>query len=77
MLLLNEYDFINQKIPWYQHQPRAVEENERVKLLWNFRIQTDHRLKHIKPDIVVINKLSNEANIIDVAIPNDYKITQK
>jgi len=77
MLLMNEYD-INDKItPWYQHQPRPVEENDRVKILWNFQVQTDHRLQHIKPDIMVVDKTNNEANIIDVAIPNDYRIAQK
>ena len=76
-LLLNEYGITNQKTPWYNHQPKAVEENERVKILWNFRIQTDHTIRNIKPDIVVIKKAQKEANIIDVAIPNDYNICQK
>ena len=31
-------------------------ENDQVKLLWDFRIQTGHRLDHIRPDIVVLEK---------------------
>lgn len=77
MLLMKEYGISDRLTPWYQHQPKAVEETETVKILWNFQVQTDHRLHHNKPDIIVVNKLSNEANIIDVAIPSDYRIAQK
>jgi len=77
MLLLNEYGIHDQITPWYQHQPKSVEENEHVKILWNFPVQTDHRLQHNKPDIIVVDKRQKYANIIDIAIPNDYRIAQK
>ena len=31
-------------------------ENDQVKLLWDFRIQTDHHFDHNRPDIVVLEK---------------------
>ena len=31
---------------WYQHKPDAVMENEKVKLLWDFNIQTDREIEH-------------------------------
>ena len=76
-LLLNEYRFIDRKVLWYQHQPKTVEENQHAKILWNFSVQTDHTINHNKPDIIVVDKATNTANIIDVAIPNDYNITRK
>jgi len=59
---------------WYQHQPNNVEENDDMKILWNFPIRTDHNICHNKPDIVVVDKTSQTAAIIDIAIPNDYNI---
>ena len=41
---------------WYDHSPAAVMENDQVKLLWDFRIQTDHPLDHSRPNIVVLAK---------------------
>ena len=54
-----------------------MEENEKAKILWNFPVQTDHTIAHNKPDIIVLDKRTNTANIIDVAIPNDYSIARK
>ena len=34
---------------WYGQKPQPVLES--VKLLWDFKIQTDHRIDHNKPDI--------------------------
>ena len=39
----------------YDHSPEAVIENDQVKLLWDFRIQTDHHLDHCnRPDIQIL-----------------------
>ena len=42
-------------------------ENDQVKLLWDFRIQTEHHLDHNRPDRVVLEKASKVCQIIDVA----------
>ena len=58
---------------WYQPKVDSVVENERVKILWDFNIQTDREIKHRRPDIVVVNKEKNECTIIDVENPGDHK----
>ena len=62
---------------WYEHQPESVLENQQVKLLWDFPIQTDHRLEHNKPDIVLVKKSEKECCIIEVACPFDTRIKAK
>lgn len=37
----------------YEHSPVGITENEEMKILWNFTIQTDHELNHRRPDITV------------------------
>ena len=68
---------INNKVRWYDHQLRAVEENESTKILWGFSVQTDHTIPHNKPDIVIVDERTNEATIIDVAVANDHNLAQK
>ena len=52
-------------------------ENDQVKLLWGFRIQTDHHLGHNRLDIVVLEKASRVRQIIDLACPFDTWIAEK
>ena len=54
---------------WYDHIPEGVLENEKSKILWDFRIQTDQQLNHNRPDIVIHDKEKNECKIIDVSCP--------
>ena len=62
---------------WFEHCPEKVLEDEEVKVLWDFTIQTDHRLEHNKPNIVVHNKSKRECIIIDIACPFDTRIVEK
>ena len=34
---------------WYEHKPESVAESDQVKILRDFKIQTDKELKHNKP----------------------------
>ena len=77
VLLLLEHGFIKKYIPWYQHQPTQVAENNSTKFLWNFSIQTDHEVINNKPAIIVVDKINKTANLIEVAVPNDYNIYNK
>ena len=77
VLLLLEHGFIEKYIPWYQHQPTQVAENNSAKLLWNFSILTDHEVINNKPDIIVVDKINKTANLIEVAVPNDCNICNK
>ena len=46
-----------------------LSENEDVKLLWDFSIQTDKVIHARRPDIVIMKKKDKECMIIDVAVP--------
>ena len=62
---------------WYEHSPKSVEENDEVKLLWDFTIQIDREIHHRRPDIVIQKKKVKETIIVDIAVPGDSNITQK
>ena len=48
-------------------------ENDYVKILWDFSIQTDCKLKYNKPEILIADKQARECRIIYVACPFDTK----
>lgn len=52
-------------------------ESNIIKLLWDFKIQTDHLLEHNKPDILVLNKKDRTCLILDVACPFDTRVDIK
>ena len=52
-----EFDHTNK---WYMHNPAPVLENNTHKLLWNFDIQTDHRILARRPDLIIINNKKKE-----------------
>ena len=62
---------------WYDHSPVAVLENDQMKILWDFRIQTDHHLDQIRPDIVVLEKMGKLCSITDVAHLFDSRAAEK
>ena len=41
---------------WYMHNPESVLENETRKILWEFKIQTDHLISAKRPDLGIVNK---------------------
>ena len=55
----------------------VVLENEKVKLLWDFSIQTEIKIDHNKPDLVLLDKKRRTCYIIDVACPFDTRIEKK
>ena len=63
---------------WYHHVPeRVLDEEGKPKILWDFAIQTDRKLDHNRPDILVYDRKTNECQIIDVAVPGDQNINTK
>ena len=77
VLLPLEHRFFKKYIPWYQHQPAQVTENNSTKILWNILIQTDHEVINNKPKIIVVDKINKTVNLNEVAVPNDYNICNK
>ena len=76
-LLCKKYDIIDEIPPWYLYHPIDVIENEQAKILWNFSIQTDHEVRHNRPDITLINKRTRTVALIDISCPNDHNIAAK
>ena len=71
--LCKKFGFKHHK-QWYNHHAEKVLESDKVKLLWDFHIQTDHTVEHCRPDLVLVDKLKKEALIIDIAVPGDSRI---
>ena len=38
------------------HNLESVLENETHKILWDYKIQTDHLISARRPDLVIVNK---------------------
>ena len=62
---------------WYEHRAEKVLENDEVKLLWDFHMQSDHIIEHCRPDLLLVKKKTKEATIIDIAVPGDTRIVDK
>ena len=68
---------MNRSEKWYEHQLDGDEVNERCKILWDMTIQCDHIIEARRPDIVVVEKDSNKAIIVDIASPWDHRVYEK
>ena len=60
---------------WWKQNVEKVLQNKEVKILWDFKIQTDKHLAHTIPDKTVVEK--KQVWLIDVKIPGDSRIDQK
>ena len=56
---------------------RKVLEYDNVKIQWDLFVQTDCKLRHNKPDILIVDKQTVECHIIDVACPLDTRKKEK
>ena len=68
---------IEVKPNWYEHQPQAVQENERYKILWDFNIPTDHLIEARRPGMIVKDKETKFTKVIGFAIPFDTRENSK
>ena len=59
------------------HNPESVLENETHKLLWDFKIQTDHLISIRRPNLIIINKKKRTYKIVDFAVPADHRVKPK
>ena len=44
------------------------------KIICDFNIQTDNIIEHTRPDIIIIDKTSKKAKIVDFAVPAEHRI---
>ena len=68
---------IKVKTKWYEHHPETVLENDRVKILWDFTVQTDNAIGARKPDMIIINKETKMCQIVDFAVPYDTNVVDR
>ena len=57
--------------------PEKLLENDNVKILWFFSVQTSRKLEHNKPDNLIVDKQRGECHIIDVACSFDTQVKEK
>ena len=62
---------------WYMHKPESILENETLKVLWDFAIQTDHLISARRPDLVIVDKKKEPALVVDFASLADHKVKLK
>ena len=62
---------------WFSHQPEPLLEKNKCKVLWDFAIQIDKYIEHVRPDIVVTDIGKRECKIIDIAVPGNQNIKVK
>ena len=59
------------------HNPANALENDTLKLLWDFDIQTDHLISVRRPDLIIINKKKRTCKIVDFVVPADHRLKLK
>ena len=76
--LCNRFGFQTSKTcKWYEHRAEKVIENDAVKILWDFHVQTDKKIEHCRMDILILKKHEKEAILIDIAVPGDTRIIDR
>ena len=63
--------------PRIDHRAEPVMENEHVKQLWDFNVQTDRTIEARRPDLILMDKIIEECKIIDVAVLGDTRVVKK
>ena len=65
------------KEKWYNHKAEKVIKTDEIKILWDMRIQTDKVIENLRPDRVVLNKITCKCVLIDIDCPFDTRINEK
>uniref|UniRef100_A0A6P7H095 Uncharacterized protein LOC114342846 n=1 Tax=Diabrotica virgifera virgifera TaxID=50390 RepID=A0A6P7H095_DIAVI len=64
-------------LPYYQYVPDRMLENDNYKLYWDRTVLTDQTVAHNRPDLILVNKLTRQTTLIEVAIPNNNNLRVK
>ena len=62
---------------WYEHKPVSALENEKRQLLWDFGVQTNHRIEAKSPDLIIVDKEKDTCQIVDFAITANHSVEMK
>ena len=59
------------------HNPESILENEMLKILWDFEMQTDHLIPARRPYLGLVNKEKRTCQIVDFAVTVDDRVKLK
>ena len=59
------------------HNPESVQENEYLKLFWNFEIQTNHLISACRLDLGIVGKKNRTGLSVDLAVSADHRVKLK
>ncbi len=62
---------------WLQNGTTMFRRKLKVKILWEFIIQTDHVTEQRHPDVVVLDKRKKMRHLIDIAVSGDIRVASK
>ena len=62
---------------WYIQKLESVQENETHKVLWDFKMLTDHPISAGSPDLMLIKKKQRICYLVDFAVLEDHKVKMK
>ncbi|XP_044764376.1 uncharacterized protein LOC123320944 [Coccinella septempunctata] len=60
----------------HEYKPATVLENRSFKIYWDNTVETDRRIPHNRPDIVLFDKENRKVIIIDITVPADDNISR-
>ena len=52
-------------------------ENETLKILWDFQIQSEHLISIRRLDLIITNKKNKNCRIVEFAVPADHRVKLK
>ena len=58
---------------WHENKPLPCAENESYKIICDLNIQTGNIIEHSRPGMIIIDKTSKKAQVIDFAVPADHR----
>ena len=59
---------------WYVHKQESFQENDTLKTIWDFELDTDQLIPGRRPDQILINKKKITCHWVDFAVPADRKM---
>lgn len=72
--LAQKYSLVQNPPPYYRYKPDPVLESPECVLYWDRPILTDRTVDYNRPDIVIIEKSTKNAIIIDIGCPLNHNL---
>ena len=56
---------------------KSVVESDKLKIFWNFTLQTDNKIQARHSDRKILDLTSKESSIVDIVLSGDMNVTCK